>query len=51
MEASTGSSVDYLIIIGSICLKHVLDKLRRKVDNKGEQMILIGYHSTRGKKR
>ena len=42
-EAWTWSkpSVDHLKIIGSICFKHVLNQLRRKLDNKGEQMILV----------
>lgn len=29
---------------------HVLDHIRKMQDNKGDQMILVGYHSTSGYK-
>lgn len=49
-EAWSGSKPDvsHLRIFGSICYKHVPDQLRRKLDDKGEQMILVGYHTTGG---
>lgn len=31
-------------MFGSICYKHVLDARRRKLDDKSELMILVGYH-------
>ena len=30
--------------------QHVLDQLRRKLDDKSSQMILVGYHSLGGYK-
>jgi len=30
--------------------KHVFNQLRRKLDDKGEEMTLLGYHQTRGYK-
>lgn len=51
-EAWTGTkpNVMHLKIFGSICYKHVPDQLRRKLDDKAEQLILVGYHSTGGYK-
>lgn len=51
-EAWTGlkSSVSHFRIFGSICFKHVPDQLRKKLDDKGEHMKLIGYHPTGGYK-
>ena len=51
-EAWTGvkPSVSHLRVFGSICYRHVPDQLRTKLDDKGEMMILIGYHSTGGYK-
>ena len=37
-------------IFGFVAYRHVPDKLRRKLDDKLSQMILIGYHSTGGYK-
>ena len=37
-------------MFGSIAYRHVPDQLTRKLDDKSSQMILIGYHSTRGYK-
>ena len=31
-------------IFGSLCFKHVHEKLRQKLDNQAESMALIGYH-------
>ncbi|GAU51495.1 hypothetical protein TSUD_413780, partial [Trifolium subterraneum] len=41
-------SVKHLRVFGSIAYKHVLDQLRRKLDDKATTMILVGYHSTGG---
>ena len=37
-------------MFGSIAHRHGLDQLRRKLDDKSNQMILIGYHSNGGYK-
>ena len=42
--------MSHLKVFGFIAHKHVSDQLRRKFDDKSSQMILIGYHSTRGYK-
>jgi len=39
-------SVQHLKIFGSLCFKHVPDQLRRKLDDKSQVMIMVGYHST-----
>jgi hypothetical protein len=51
-EAWSGSkpNVEHLKVFGSIAYKHVPDQLRKKLDDKSETMILIGYHSTGGYK-
>lgn len=33
-------------MFGSICYKHIPDARRRKLDDKSEHMILVGYHKT-----
>ncbi|KHN21844.1 Retrovirus-related Pol polyprotein from transposon TNT 1-94, partial [Glycine soja] len=38
--------VSHLRIFGSLCYKHVPDAKRRKLEDKSEPMILIGYHVT-----
>ena len=43
-------SLSHLTVFGSIAHIHVPDQLRRKLDDKSSQMILIGYHSTGGYK-
>jgi hypothetical protein len=41
----------HLKVFGSITHRHVPDQLRRKLDDKLNQMILVlGYHSTEGYK-
>ena len=49
-EAWSGSKpcVKHLRVFGCLCFKHVPDQLRRKLDKKDEQMIILGYHSTGG---
>nr|KYP66211.1 Retrovirus-related Pol polyprotein from transposon TNT 1-94 [Cajanus cajan] len=42
--------VSHLRVFGSIGYKHVHEQLRRKLDDKGEKMILLGYHPTGGYK-
>jgi len=46
-EAWTGvkPSVKNLKIFGSLCYKHIPDQRRRKLDDKGEPMIFVGYNS------
>lgn len=43
-------NMSHLKVFGSITYIHVPDQLRKKIDDKGEQMILVGYHSTGGYK-
>jgi hypothetical protein len=47
-EMWTGNkpSVKHLRIFGSLCYRHIPDEKRRKLDNKSEQLILIGYDAT-----
>jgi transposase InsO family protein len=51
-EAWSGSkpSVEHLKVFGSIAYKHVPDQLRKKLNDKSEVMILVGYHITGGYK-
>lgn len=39
-------SLSHMNVFGSITHRHVSDQLRRKLDDKLSQVILIGYHST-----
>lgn len=43
-------NLNHLRIFGSIAYRHVPGQLRKKLDDKGEVMILVGYHSTSGYK-
>jgi hypothetical protein len=47
-EAWTGSkpSVSHFRVFGSMCFRHVPEQLRRKLDDRSEAVVLIGYHST-----
>jgi hypothetical protein len=38
--------VCHLKVFGSICYKHVPDARRNKLEDKSEDMILVGYHNT-----
>lgn len=38
--------VNHLKVFVSICYKHVPDAKRKKLDDKSESMILVGYHKT-----
>jgi len=38
--------VQHLKIFGSICYRHIPDEKRKKLDDKSEPLILIGYHPT-----
>ena len=51
-ETWSGSKpcLKHLRVFGCLCFKHVPNQLRRKLDKKGEQMIMLGYHSTGGYK-
>ncbi|XP_058746106.1 uncharacterized protein LOC131618977 [Vicia villosa] len=39
-------SVSHVKVFVSMCYKHVPDTRRRKLDDKSEPMILVGYHKT-----
>jgi len=39
-------SVQHLKVFGYLCFKHVPDQLRKKLDDKSQPMIMVGYHST-----
>jgi transposase InsO family protein len=39
-------SVKHLRIFGSICFRHIPDEKRRKLDDKSEKLILVGYDAT-----
>jgi len=43
-------NVNHLRVFGSITYRHIPDQLRRKLDDKSETLILVGYHSTGGYK-
>ena len=43
-------NLSHLKVFGSIAHIHVPDQLRRKLDDKSSQMILVEYHSTDGYK-
>ena len=47
-EAWTGSKpkVSHLRVFGSICFRHVPEQLRKKLDDRSQAMVFIGYHST-----
>lgn len=38
-------NISYLMVVGSVAYRRVLDQLINKLDEKGEQMMLVGYHS------
>nr|KYP54839.1 Copia protein [Cajanus cajan] len=44
-------SVDHFRIFGSLCYVHLLDQKRKKLDDKAQQMLLVGCHSTGGYKQ
>jgi hypothetical protein len=39
-------SVQHLRVFVSLCFRHIPDQMRRKLDDKSQAMILVGYHST-----
>ena len=47
-EAWTGSkpSVSHFRVFGSMCFRHVPEQLRRKLDDRSEAVVIIGYHPT-----
>ncbi|XP_019465092.1 PREDICTED: uncharacterized protein LOC109363293 [Lupinus angustifolius] len=47
-EAWTGHkpTAKHLKVFGSICFKHIPESKRGKLDNRGEKLIFVGYHST-----
>ena len=38
--------MSHLRIFGSICYRHIPAALWRKLDDRGEKLILVGYHPT-----
>ena len=40
----------HLRVFSPVMYRHVLGQLRKKLDDKGEMMISVGYHSTSGYK-
>lgn len=42
--------MSHLRVFGSVAYRHVSDQFRKKLDDKGEKMILVGYRSPRGYK-
>lgn len=51
-EAWTGckASVKHFRIFGSVCHRHIPDEKRRKLDDKSEPLLLVGYRPTRAYK-
>ena len=43
-------SLSHLKVFGSIAFQNILGQLRKKLDDKGEIMLLVRYHPTRGYK-
>lgn len=41
-------SVEHLRVFGSVAYRHIPEQMRKKLDDKSEQMVLVGYHSTGG---
>jgi len=39
-------SVQHLKVFGYLCFMHNPDKMRRKLDDKAQTMVLVGYHYT-----
>jgi transposase InsO family protein len=37
-------SVKHLRVFGSLCYRHIPDQRRKKLDDKSETLILVGYH-------
>ena len=37
-------SIKHFKVFGSLCYKHIPDQKRKKLDNKSEVMIFIGYN-------
>ena len=38
--------VKHLRVFGSLCFRHIPDQLRRKLDDKAQAVVMVGYHST-----
>jgi len=39
-------TVSHMKIFGSLCYRHIPDEKRKKLEDKSEALILIGYHPT-----
>ena len=44
--SSNKPSIKHFRIFGSLCYRHVPDQKRKKLDDKSEPMIFVGYNST-----
>lgn len=44
--SSKKPDVKHLRIFGSLCYRHVPEQLRRKLDDRAQAMVLVGYHTT-----
>lgn len=42
--------MNHLRVFGFVAYQHVPEQLRNNLDDNGEMMILVGYHSTGGYK-
>lgn len=40
--------MSHLRVFGSVAYQHVSDEFRMPLDDKGDQMILVGYHTMGG---
>jgi hypothetical protein len=38
--------VKHLRVFGTLCFRHIPDQLRRKLDDKAQPAVMVGYHST-----
>lgn len=43
-------SLSHLRVFGSVAFRHIPGQLRKKLDDKGEKLLLVGYHPTGGYK-
>lgn len=45
-RSGTKPSIKHLKIFGSLVFSHVAEQRRTKLDDRGEAMVFVGYHST-----
>ena len=39
-------NISHLRVLGSMCFRHVLEQVRKKLDDQSEVLVLIGYPLT-----